>query len=83
MHFFNILLLYTILIVLPNKYLFKEIFSEIYRLSLKNGIAWTFYSCRMTMLKLIHLLEVMGELFDLLKPKCYLGRLEDIARHAL
>ena len=35
----------------------------------------------MSMLKLIHLLKVTGKIFDLLKPKSYLSRLEDIARH--
>ena len=31
---------------------------------------------------MIHLLKVTGKLFDLLKkPKSYLSRLEDIARH--
>ena len=39
----------------------------------KNGIAYTFDR---------HLLKVTGKLFHLLKPKCYLNRLEDIARHA-
>ena len=32
---FSILFLYTILIVLPNRYLFKEIFLEIYQFFLK------------------------------------------------
>ena len=36
----------------------------------------------MLMLKLIHLLNVTGNIFDLLKPKSYLSRLEDVARHA-
>ena len=31
---------------------------------------------------MIHLLKVTGKRFDLLKPKSYLSRLEDIARHA-
>ena len=35
----------------------------------------------MSMLKLIHLLKVTGKIFDPLKPKSYLSRLEDIARH--
>ena len=37
-HSFNILFLYTILIVIPNKYLFKEMFLEIYWFFKKNGI---------------------------------------------
>ena len=32
----------------------------------------------MSMLKLIHLLKVTGKFFDLLKPKSYLSRLDDI-----
>ena len=31
---------------------------------------------------MIHLLKVTGKLFDLLKPKSYLSRLQDTARHA-
>ena len=33
--------------------------------------------------KLIHILNVKGSLFDLLKPKSYLSRLENIACHAV
>ena len=36
----------------------------------------------MSMLKLIHLLKVTRKLFDLFKPKSYLSRLKDIARHS-
>ena len=32
--------------------------------------------------KFIHLLKATGKKFDLLKPKSYLSRLEDIARDA-
>ena len=38
-HSFNETFLYTILIALPNRYLFKEIFWYIYGFFLKNGIA--------------------------------------------
>ena len=36
----------------------------------------------MSMLKFVYLLKVTGKLFDLLKSKSYLSRLEDIAHHA-
>ena len=38
---FDYTLLYTTLIVLPNRYIIKDIFWEIYRFFLKNGIAYT------------------------------------------
>ena len=82
MHSFSIVFLCTILIVLPNRYLFKEIFLEIYCFFKKNGIAQTFYSCQISRLKLIHLRKVTRKIFALLKSKSYLSRLEDIARHA-
>ena len=34
------------------------------------------------MLKLIHLLKAAGKVSDLLKPKSYSSRLEDITRNA-
>ena len=36
----------------------------------------------MSMLNLIHLLKVTRKFFDLLKPKSYLSRLEDIVCYA-
>ena len=39
------------------------------------------YSYQMSMLK-IDILKVTGKIFELLKSKYYLSRLEDIARHA-
>ena len=40
------------------------------------------HSRQMSMLKLMHLLKVTGKPFDMLKkPKSYLSRLEEIARH--
>ena len=37
---------------------------------------------RILLKKLLHLLKVTGKVFELLKPKSYLSRLEDIAPHA-
>ena len=66
-HSFNISFLYTVLSYETHIYFLGN-----RKFFLKNGIAQTFGS---------HLPKVTGNSFDLLKPKSYLSRFEDTARH--
>ena len=65
---------------IPFRYIFKKEFLEIYRLFEKNGITKTFYSCQMSMLKIDTTNEKSFQ--PVKKPKSFLSRLNEIARHA-